>query len=199
MSAEPAVVLSPVEDPPNSPEVEAAYAAAPDRMKAEILEGVFYMMNRPRTEHTGVASRLGMVLGSPFDLGVGGPGGWVILDEPELHLGRRPDKLGPDLAGWRRERMPKLPRTAEITVAPDWVCEVLSESTEDRDRVTRKRIYRREGVGHYWLIDPIERVMEVFRLEAGRWKLLAEHQGDGKARVEPFEAIELDLSLLWRE
>ena len=83
-------------------------------------------------------------------------------------------------------------------MAPDWVCEVLSESTEDHDRGTKKRIYRRERVGPYWLIDSIEQVVEIYRLEAGRWKLLAEHKGDGKVRAEPFEAIELDLSLLWR-
>ena len=183
----------------NSPEVEAAYAAAPERMKAEILEGAFIMMNRPRTEHTSAASRLVVMIGGPFDLGVGGPGGWVIFYEPELHLGRRPDKLGPDLAGWRRARMPKIPRTAEITVAPDWVCEVLSESTADHDRGAKKRIFRREGVGHYWLVDPIERTLEILCLEGGRWLRVAEHRGDVRVRAEPFEVIELDLSLLWRD
>lgn len=168
-------------------------------MKAEILEGAFIMMNRPRTEHTSASSRLGVMLGGPFDLGVGGPGGWVLLDEPELHLGRRPDKLGPDLAGWRRERMPRVPRTAEIKLAPDWVCEVLSESTEDRDRGAKKRIYRREGVGHYWLLDPIEQTLEILRLEGGRWSLVAEHRGGVRVRAEPFDAIELDLSVLWQD
>jgi Uma2 family endonuclease len=94
--------------------------------------------------------------------------------------------------------MPRIPRAAEIKLAPDWVCELLSESTENHVRGIKKRIYRRERVGHYWLLDPTEQTLEVLRLEGGRWSLVAEHRGDARVRAEPFGSIELDLSLLWR-
>jgi Uma2 family endonuclease len=181
----------------NSPEVEAAYAAAPERMKAEILEGAFIMMNRPRTEHTSAASRLVVMIGGPFDLGVGGPGGWVIFYEPELHLGRRPDKLGPDLAGWRRARMPKIPRTAEITVTPDWVCEILSPSTRRHDVQVKVPMYLRHGVQHLWLVDPVAQSLQVFRHVTEGWLLALFAEGDERVRAEPFDAFELDLSTLW--
>jgi len=194
----PARPLLQPDDEPNSPEVEAAYAAVPAGMKAELLEGVFYMMNRPKMPHVLSASRLGVVLGASFDAIIGSLGGWVIVDEPELPLGRRPDKLGPDLAGWRRARMPKVPETAAISLAPDWVCEVLSESTEDRDLGVKKRIYRRERVAHYWLVDPRAQTLTVLRLDGGRWVTIAEHSGEARVRVEPFEQVEIDLGVLWR-
>jgi Uma2 family endonuclease len=183
------------DDDRNDPDIEAAYAAVPDGMKAEIVDGVFVMMNRPKMPHTRVASKLGMLLGAAYEMGIGGPGGWVFLDEPELHLGRRPDKLGPDLAGWRRERLPEKPEGAMITVAPDFVCEVLSHSTEDRDRGAKRRIYRREGVGHYWLIDPEARTLEVYG--GPKYELVVEHEGEGAVRVPPFEGASLELSRLW--
>jgi Uma2 family endonuclease len=185
----------------NSPEVEAAFEAVPPEMVAEILDGELFTFSRPAHPHTRSASRLGMKLGGPFDLGEGGPGGWVILDEPELHLGRRPDKLAPDLAGWRRERMPDAmgdeDTPAHYDVAPDWVCEVISPRTERIDRGKKMRIYRREGVGHVWLLTPLLRTLEVYRLEAGRWVLLETYEDDEKVRAEPFDAMELDLGTLW--
>ncbi len=139
-----------------------------------------------------------MLLGAPFDLGVGGPGGWVILDEPELHLGPRPDIIDPDLVGWRRERLPEVPDEAAITLAPDWVCEVISASTEAIDRGRKRRIYRREGVSHLWLLSPELRTLEVYRLENGRWTEVETWEGDAVVRAEPFEAIELPLAALWQ-
>jgi Uma2 family endonuclease len=189
--------VAPTEIEINPPEVEAAYAAVPAGMKAEILDGVFYMMNRPKMPHVRVASRLGMVLGAAFEMGLGGPGGWVFLDEPELHLGRRPDKLGPDLAGWRRERLPPRPEGAMITVPPDWICEVISESTEEVDRARKWRIYRREGVRHYWIIDPVARTLEVYALKGGQWQAVLEAHGDGEVRAVPFEATPLPMASLW--
>lgn len=169
-------------------------------MVAEILHGVLYVFPRPALPHARTASRLGVKLGGPFDLGEGGPGGWHILDEPELHLGpaEEEDDLVPDLAGWRVERMPKLPRTAHLTLPPDWVCEVLSRRTEATDRAEKMPIYAREGVRHAWLIHPIRRTLEVFALEADRhWKLLTVHRGARRVRAEPFAQLELDLGLLW--
>ena len=199
MSALPA---PPLDDPErNSPEVEAAFAAVPEEMVAEILDGELFTFNRPARPHTRSASRLGMKLGGAYDLGETGPGGWVILDEPELHLGRRPDKLVPDLAGWKRERMPDAlgdeTTPAYHDVPPDWVCEVISPSTERVDRGKKMRIYRREGVGHVWLLSPLLQTLEVYRLERGGWMLLDTHETDAKVRAEPFDGVELDLTALW--
>lgn len=185
----------------NDPAVEAAYEAAPPEQIAEILDGELHLQARPGRRHTRSASRLGIELGGPFDRGRGGPGGWVILDEPELHLGPRPDKLSPDLAGWRRERMPDALGNADddgpYELPPDWICEVISASTERVDRTKKMRIYRREGVSHLWLLSPTAQTLEIYRLEQGRWVLLDTHEGDDRVRAEPFEAIELELGALW--
>jgi len=127
--------------------------------------------------------------------GRGGPGGWILLDEPELHL--QADVLVPDLAGWRRERMPELPDAAALDLAPDWICEVLSPSTAATDRAEKMPIYAREGVTNLWLVDPIARTLEVSRLEQGRWVLLGTWRDEARVRVEPFAAFELDLAGLW--
>jgi Uma2 family endonuclease len=136
-------------------------------------------------------------LRDPFDRGRGGPGGWIFLVEPELHLGARPDIVDPDLAGWRRTRMPELPDAPAITLAPDWVCEMLSDSTEAIDRGRKMRIYRREGVRNLWFVDPRTRVIDVWRLVEGRWHEIDTFEGAARVRVEPFEDFELDLAVLW--
>jgi Uma2 family endonuclease len=166
----------------------------PEGQIGEILAGELVTQPRPGATHARTASRLGMDVGGPFDRGRGGPGGWIILDEPELHLG--PDVLVPDLAGWRRERMPELPNTAAFDIAPDWVCEVLSPATEGRDRVAKMRIYGRELVSYAWLVDPIEQVLEVYRQEAA-WLRVQSGSGNETLRAEPFDAIELELAALW--
>jgi Uma2 family endonuclease len=137
-----------------------------------------------------------MLLGTPFDLGEGGPGGWLIVDEPELHLGD--DALVPDLAGWRRERMPEMPHTAAVTLAPDWVCEVLSPSTATLDREKKMKAYAREGVRYLWLVDPLQRSLEVYRLEARRWTPQGQWSGDATVHAEPFAALPLKLAPLWK-
>jgi Uma2 family endonuclease len=187
---------------PNDPAVEAAFQAVPDTVIAQILDGELHAMPRPARPHANAASVLGGELHAPFRRGRGGPGGWVILDEPEIHLGPKPDKLVPDLAGWRRERMPDALGPGEASpyfydLAPDWVCEILSPGTEAIDRGKKMRIYRREGVGHAWLIDPVEHTLEVYRLETGRWVLLDTFEEDALVRAEPFDAIALELALLW--
>ncbi len=170
---------------------------APDHVRVEILEGEAFAMPRPRTTHGNAAGELLGELRGPFRLGRGGPGGWIFLPEPELHLGKRPDIVDPDLAGWRRERMPELPDVPALTLRPDWVCEVLSDSTEAVDRGRKMRIYRREGVGHVWLVDPRAQSLEVWRLDGGRWREVETWEGPLVVRAEPFDAVELDLSLLW--
>ena len=136
-----------------------------------------------------------MDLGGAFDRGRGGPGGWVILDEPELHLG--PDVLVPDLAGWRRERMPELPDVAAFTLPPDWVAEVLSPSTAALDRAEKLPIYARAGVPHLWLLDPVIRTLEIYRLVGPDWHLVGTHAGEVVVSAEPFDAVPLDLAALW--
>lgn len=167
----------------------------PDEFVAEILDGELYTSPRPSPRHADASSGLGGALRGPFDRGRGGPGGWRILDEPEIHLAA--DIVVPDLAGWRRERLPSIPDEAFITVSPDWVCEVLSPSTVSIDRVKKLAIYARERVAQAWLVDPLARTLEILRLENGRWTIVATFSGLEVARAEPFEAIELDLSLLW--
>jgi len=169
--------------------------AAPSHVVAELIEGTLHTHPRPRLKHAAVTSALGEELGPPFRRGRGGPGGWIILFEPELHLGG--DVLVPDLAGWRRSRMPELPDEPYATLAPDWVCEVLSKSTEAHDRSRKLPRYSREGVAHVWLVDPDVKTLEVFRLEGSNYLLVATHTADARVRAEPFEAIELALELLW--
>jgi Uma2 family endonuclease len=171
---------------------------APEHMVAEILDGDLYLFPRPARAHAAATTALTEELGPPFKRGRGGPGGWIILAEPEFHFGN--DVLVPDLAGWRRERMPVI--TTEIpyfTLAPDWACEVLSPSTAKVDRVRKLPIYAREGVTHVWLIDPVARTLEVLRRQDKSWLLVAAFDGDAKIRADPFDAIELELGILWAD
>jgi Uma2 family endonuclease len=172
--------------------------AAPAHMIAEVVAGELRLHPRPAKPHAAAASALGEELGPPFKRGRGGPGGWIILDEPELHL--QEDILVPDLAGWRRERMGVLTNDEPFfTLAPDWACEVLSPSTAKTDRAEKLPIYAREKVSHVWLVDPIDRTLEVLRLESGRWSILAVHRDAERVRAEPFDAIELELAVLWAD
>jgi Uma2 family endonuclease len=170
---------------------------APDNKVAEILDGELFLSPRPASRHALATSRLLSSLGDPFDRGRGGPGGWWILVEPELHFGEQ--VLVPDIAGWRRERMPSVPDVAWFALAPDWICEVLSPSTARIDRSRKLRIYAAAGVSLAWLLDPIQCTLEVMRRQGDQWLLLAVHAGDVRLRVEPFEALELDLAALWGE
>ena len=170
--------------------------AVPDHLVGEIIAGTLITSPRPAARHSNATSGLGVLVGGPFRYGVGGPGGWVILDEPEVHRGA--DVLVPDLAGWKRERMPEIPDVAHFTLAPDWVCEVLSPSTASVDRADKMPIYGREGVEHVWLLDPILRTLEVYRRASPHWVLVNTWSGDVKVRPEPFDAVELDLALLWQ-
>jgi Uma2 family endonuclease len=181
--------------------VEAAFQAAPPEMVAEILDGELFLSSYPTRAHGYAASTLNALIGAPFKLGRGGPGGWVILIRPEIHLGPRPDKLVPDLAGWTRKRLPDAlggeDAPAHYDLAPDWVCEVLSERTRSRDKGQKMRIYAREGVRHLWHVDPVAHTLEVFRLTEGQWHTAHTFSGEERVRAEPFEAIELELELVW--
>ena len=168
---------------------------APAHLVAEIVAGTLYTHPRPAPRHTIATSVLGGELNPPFHRGRGGPGGWWILDEPELHLGE--DILVPDLAGWRRDRMPELPDTPYFTLAPDWACEVLSASTRRMDLQGKRPIYAREGVGYLWLVDPTDRTLDAFELHEGKWLLIASAKDDEPVSVRPFDAITFSLGDLW--
>lgn len=172
--------------------------AAPAHVIAEVIDGELRLQPRPAKPHAAAASALGEELGPPFKRGRGGPGGWIIIDEPELHL--QADILVPDLAGWRRERMPAIVADEPFfTLAPDWVAEVLSPSTGKYDRTDKLRIYQREGIGWVWLVDPLQRTLEVLRREERGWSLVDTWRDEQRARAEPFEAIELELEVLWAD
>lgn len=178
---------------------EATYAdleALPEGVTGQIVDGALYTHARPSLAHARASSMLGVELGGPFDRGRGGPGGWWILDEPELHLGR--DVVVPDLAGWRRERLPAMPDAAHLELAPDWLCEVLSPSTVALDRVKKLALYLRERVGHVWFVDPAARTLEILSHDGARYTLTASFEGEGAVRAPPFDAVELELGTLWR-
>jgi Uma2 family endonuclease len=171
----------------------------PDILVAEILNGELFTSPRPAIPHAHASSTLCGAL-DPFDRRIvssDGIGGWWILFAPELHLGA--DILVPDLAAWRREQVPVLPNVAYFELAPDWVCEVVSPSTARVDRVRKVPIYAREGVGHLWLVDPLQQTLEVFQLEGQHWVLMSTHGGAETVRAEPFAALELDMSRWWLE
>lgn len=169
--------------------------AVPEHLVAEIIGGTLYTQPRPAPRHARASSLLGGKLTGPYDEGSDGPGGWWILDEPECHFGF--DIVVPDLAGWRRERLPTLPDGAYFELAPDWVCEVLSPGTARIDRVEKMPIYAREGVCHIWLIDPILRTLEVFENTASGWLLLGVFVNDDAISIAPFDAITFNLGVLW--
>ena len=136
-----------------------------------------------------------MQLGAPFQYGQGGPGGWWIIDEPELHF--ESNVLVPDLAGWRRDRMPAFPDAPWFDLVPDWACEVLSPGTRRFDLTDKRRVYAENGVAHLWLVDPKPRTLEAFALQSGSWALIATLKDGDEVNVPPFEAISFPLSALW--
>lgn len=178
-----------------APATYADIEALPANMVGQILFGVLHAHPRPAPRHSRASSRLGAELVSPFDRGRGGPGGWIILDEPELHLG--PHVVVPDIAGWRRERLPRLPDTAYFETAPDWVCEVLSPSTARLDRTDKLTVYAEYEVGHCWLVDPDALTLEDFELSAGRWMLHSTFKEADTVAAPPFAVHSFPLDVLW--
>lgn len=172
---------------------------APEGRVAEIVNGAFYLQAQPAPPHDELRDGLIEFLRPPFVRGRGGPGGWWIRSEPELYFGDRDFRtLVPDMAGWRKERLPEFPESWDkLTVTPDWVCEILSPSTARLDRTEKMSIYAEADVAHLWLADPLLKTLEAYRLVSGNWLLIASHGGDGSVSVEPFDAVPLALSDLW--
>ena len=162
---------------------------------AEIINGELHLSSRPGGPATVVASKLGQELGLPFRRGGDGRSGWLILWEPELHFGD--EILVPDLAGWRLERLSMAPDAAFFTTPPDWICEVLSRSTEKVDREDKMPIYASAGVEYAWLVHPRRRTLEACRRRDDQWQAIAVHKDTDRARIAPFDALELDLAVLW--
>ncbi|MCF6198994.1 MAG: Uma2 family endonuclease [Hyphomicrobiaceae bacterium] len=167
----------------------------PPNMVAQIIGGQLITQPRPAPKHARASSVLGGKLGDPFDYGDSGPGGWIILDEPELHLGEH--ILVPDLAGWRRENMPELPQTAWFETPPDWICEVISPSTARYDRLEKRNIYGQFKVSHLWFIDPDAKTLEAFELQKSKWVLIATNANKDDIAVAPFAEVPFSLGVLW--
>ena len=167
----------------------------PENMVAELIDGELFASPRPAGPHTNAASAVGAFVMPPFQFGRGGPGGWWILDEPELHFAR--NVLVPDLGGWPRERMPQFPQNHVFAIAPDWICEVVSPASGRLDRIRKMPIYAREQVRHAWIIDPLQQSVEVFANEDDTWRMVAAHAENEVVRLAPFQEIEIDLALLW--
>ena len=182
-------------DPATKPASYQDVLDSPPEVVAEVVAGVLYQSPRPSLPHVAAASVLGEELGPPFKRGKGGPGGWIILDEPEVHLAA--DIVVPDLGGWRRETLPLLPETPFLTVEPDWVCEVASPRTRALDRGPKLDVYRRAGVAHVWLVEPLDQLVEVLELDGESYRIVQHAAGKQPARLRPFDAIELDLAALW--
>lgn len=170
----------------------------PERSTGEIIGGDLWVIPHPSRRHLYAASSLGGELLPAHGLGRGGgPGGWLILDEPEVKFGE--DILVPDLAGWKRDRFPSLEETNRISAVPDWVCEVLSPGTFRIDKVKKMPIYAQFFVPYVWLVNPLVRILDAFPLEQGKWLLLPSFSDSDKVRAEPFMETELELENLWLE
>jgi Uma2 family endonuclease len=177
----------------------ATYAeleALPSNMVGEIVCGRLYAHPRPAPRHAVSANALGSEVTGPFDWRRrGGPGGWIFMVEPELHLG--PHVVVPDIAGWKIERLSPFPDTAFIETPPDWLAEILSPSTQSLDRTDKLAVYAEYGVGHCWYVDPIAQTLEVFALTGNKWLLAATFKDADPVTAPPFEAHTFPLDVLW--
>lgn len=169
----------------------------PDNVVGEILNGELVVSPRPSPKHAMASSSIGGILNGPFQHGRGGPGGWWILDEPEIHLGEQ--VIVPDIAGWKKDRLPKLPEKSHFELAPDWVCEVLSPSTARYDKLSKLQVYAENKVSHYWIVDPINKVLEVFVLDSGSYRVGPVFGGEDKVKAPPFTELEFNLGDLWSD
>jgi Uma2 family endonuclease len=169
----------------------------PENMTGEIIDGELIVTPRPSGEHSNAAFALSAAIGPPYRFGRGGPGGWIILYGPEVKFDE--DILVPDLAGWRNERFPGWPKNNWFSVVPDWICEIVSPSTARNDRIKKMRIYARHQVQYFWLIDPRDKTLEVFKLKSGEWAKLAGFADNDKVQAEPFLELEFQLDDLWAD
>ena len=175
----------------------AQLLALPETQVGEVIRGQLYTQPRPSGPHAMAEASLTGLINPAFQFGRGGPGGWWILSEPEVHFVRDVEVVVPDLAGWRRERLPTIPRDHRFEVAPDWVCEILSPSTARKDRALKLPLYARYGVGYAWLVDPLAQTLEAFALQQGQWLLLDTLCENATVSLPPFDAVTFSLADLW--
>jgi len=180
-----------------SPTLYESLEALPEGVTGEILDGQLHTQPRPSWPHARAAVQLDRSIGCGYDDSIDGPGGWWILIEPEVHFVYDTEVTVPDLAGWRRERIPYPPEGHRIEVVPDWVCEILSPSTASKDREVKMPLYARYGVPYAWLIDPGQQILEVYRLDDGTWVESGFFSGTDQVVAPPFEAVSIDLGLFW--
>lgn len=185
-------------DPARELATYAALLDLPDDVRAEVLGGEVVTAPAPLPRHAKVQRALGRFIGGPYDDddGHGGPGGWWILPEVDVRFTPH-DIVRPDLAGWRRDRLPDPWDARPIDVRPDWICEIVSPSNAAQDRVTKRKLYAEHGVPCYWLVDPLARTLEALRLEAGTWVDAGSHDEASVARIPPFVEVELAVGRLF--
>ena len=165
----------------------------------ELIDGEIMQKTSPSGEHGSTQADVTGWLHGPFGRKPpsGGPGGWWLANEVEIELGD--DVCRPDVVGWRRELVPERPRGTPVGVPPHWVCEVLSPSNMRNDLVRKKHIYHRHHVDHYWILDPAEGTLAVYRWHTdGYLEVLIAERGV-TVRAEPFDAIEIPISGLFGE
>jgi Uma2 family endonuclease len=183
--------------PSSRPPTLADLDALPANIVGEIIEGVLYTMTKPRAPHRRTTRLIGGRVGDPFDNGIGGPGGWWIIPEPGIELPNDTKEISPDVAGWRRERIPDLPVDEPIRVVPDWVCEILSPTTRRHDMLRKQPYYAKIGVPYMWLVDIEARVLTIYRLESSDWRMIGTYSDETEARIAPFDAVPLDVMSWW--
>jgi len=191
--------MSTIKPSPRAPTL-ADLDGLPPGIIGEIIEGVLYTMTKPRARHQRTTTRIGAGVGDPFDVGSGGPGGWWIITEPGIELPDTPE-ISPDVAGWRRERMPDLPLDEPIRVVPDWVCEILSPTTRRHDMLRKQPYYAKVGVPFMWLVDIEARVLTAHRLDSSEWRIIGtysdEIEDEIEARIAPFDAVPFNVAGWW--
>ncbi len=187
---------------PTFDELYRQLRALPPNRNGEIVGGELITSPRPGVPHANIGIELAgelRIRSRRKKGGSGPPSGWWILGEPELHLNVRGQTqvLSPDIAGWKRERVPMLPDGACVSLTPDWICEVLSPSTESYDRKAKARLYLEAGVTWHWLVSPRARTVEAYRREGAFWMQLGVWTDEDVVAIEPFPEFELDLSYWW--
>ena len=183
--------------PATRPPTLADLDALPPGVVGEIIEGVLYTKTKPRSRHQRTGTGIAAHLHGPFDLGRGGPGGWWIIAEPGIELPNDTKEISPDVAGWRRERMPELPNDEPIRMVPDWVCEILSPTTRRHDQLVKLPYYAKVGVAYAWVVDLEARVLTAHRLESGAWRIVGTYSDETEARIEPFDVVPLNVVDCW--
>ncbi len=176
-------------------DIHAEFAALPANMVGEIVNGALYAHPRPARKHGQAATELTSELVNPFRRGRGGPGGWRFIAEHELHLGEH--IVVPDISGWRAERYPVSETTSYSVVPPDWLCEIISPSTQRLDRFRKLPVYAEFGVKHCWYVDPIEKTLEVFILANGVYSIGPSFFDNAPVTAPPFEVHTFELGILW--